>query len=58
VTVPPPQLPDMPPGARGCWEAKPEEVEGEAMAIILDQIARQPLACGVLLGRTDVVEVD
>ena len=48
----PPQLPDMPPHARGCWEPAPGEADDEATATILDLIARQPLAAGVLLGRT------
>lgn len=48
-------LPDMPPHARACWEPEPAAVLSMAEHYILALLARQPFACGVLLGRTDVV---
>lgn len=44
-------LPDMPPHAR----TGPAAVLSMAEYYVLALLARQPFACGVLLGRTDVV---
>jgi hypothetical protein len=51
VSVRAPQpVPDLPPQARACW-APAEDPLDEALSFVLDVIARQPLAAGVLLGR-------
>ena len=50
----PQQLADMPPQARACWAPSADE-DDEALSFILNLIARQPLACGVLMGRTTPV---
>lgn len=46
-------LADLPLQAQACWLPGPD-VDAE-LVIILDVIARQPLAAGVLLGRTTPV---
>ena len=51
----PQPVPDLPLQARGCWLPEPGEPLNEALSFILNLIARQPLACGVLMGRTTPV---
>ena len=51
----PQPVPDLPPQARACWLPSADEPLDEALGFILNLIARQPLACGVLMGRTTPV---
>lgn len=43
-------LADLPLQAQACW--LPDDEDDEALSAVLEVIARQPLAAGVLLGRT------
>ena len=52
---PPHPLADLPPAARGLWLPGPGDVVPPEALQVLDILSAQPLAFGVLLGRTDPV---